>query len=155
MAIAISVLSACATNRPTAPSQKAAEQAWMRSLYESQSGFGTYPDNYQRIVKEYMAGHLKDPESARYTNFRPLAKDLKLVDIKTRQAILGYSTCVSINAKNSYGGYVGARRYWFLIRNGKVVDSLDPDTSSIDPVLASAMAKMIDLTCEMPKVKQQ
>jgi hypothetical protein len=101
-----------------------------------------------------MAEQLKDPESARYSKFRPLAKDLKIVNAKTRNATLGYSTCVDINAKNSYGGYTGAKRYWFLIRDGKVVDSLGPELPGYEPMLEGAMTQLIDITCSMPKVKQ-
>ncbi|MDR5772865.1 MULTISPECIES: hypothetical protein [unclassified Caballeronia] len=37
------------------------------------------------------------------------------------RAVYGYLVCTDINAKNSYGGYTGAKRRWFLIRNGAVV----------------------------------
>lgn len=150
------LLSGCATPPPSEdPVKKAAEQAWMRSLYDSKDGFGPYPENYQEIVKAYVSQQLKDPESARFTDFKPLAKDLKLVDIKNRVAILGYSTCVNVNAKNSYGGYVGEKRYWLLIRDGKIIDSLSPEVPGYAPALKTAMAQMIDFSCQNPKVKQQ
>lgn len=148
------LLSGCAAVPHEDPAEKAAEQAWMRSLYQSTDGFGAYPDDYQQIVEQYMAEQLKDPESARYSKFRDPKKDLKIVDAKKRVATLGYSTCVDINAKNSYGGYTGAKRHWFLIRDGKVVDSLGPELAGFDPTLENAMTQLIDITCSMPKVKQ-
>jgi hypothetical protein len=35
---------------------------------------------------------------------------------------IGYATCVVINAKNAFGGYVGERTYRIIIRNGAVID---------------------------------
>lgn len=35
---------------------------------------------------------------------------------------IGYATCVTVNAKNAYGGYVGEREYRIRIRNGAVID---------------------------------
>lgn len=153
--IATTLLAGCATTTPQEdPAQKLAEQAWLRSLHEAPDGFGPYPNNYQDIVKSYMSKRLKDPESARYSEFRAPAKDLKIVDIKNRVAILGYSTCVDINSKNSYGGYTRAKRYWFLIRDGKIVNTLSPEGAGLNASLANVMAQLIDVTCQTPKVKQ-
>lgn len=154
VSIATILLTGCATTPQEDPVQKEAERAWLRSLQEAQDGFGPHPDNYQEIIKEYMSKSLKDPDSARYSEFRSLANDLKIVDMKRRIAVLGYSTCVDINAKNSYGGYTGAKRHWFLIRDGQVVDNLSPETSGLNPSLSSIMAQLIDITCKTPKVKQ-
>jgi len=45
----------------------------------------------QRLVRGYVEGALKDPESAQFRN--------------------QYGLCGEVNAKNAYGGYVGYRRF--------------------------------------------
>jgi len=70
-------------------------------------------------VRRFLAQHLKDPYSAMidcgepyrgYASAAPLAG--------RRQAAFGYLVDCSVNAKNSFGGYVGAKRYQFLFSNG-------------------------------------
>lgn len=46
---------------------------------------------YQRVAREFVSGVLKDPESAEFRNQR------------------GF--CGEVNSKNSFGGYVGFRRF--------------------------------------------
>jgi hypothetical protein len=50
--------------------------------------------------KDVVAGQLKDPESARFKN------------LKARED--GMYLCGEVNAKNSFGGYVGFRRFYAL-----------------------------------------
>jgi hypothetical protein len=40
--------------------------------------------------------------------------------VENLKPFFGFSVCAEINAKNSYGGYVGAQTYWFLFRDGKI-----------------------------------
>jgi len=63
-----------------------------------------------------MSGILKDPDSARYGFYGEPVKWYAGRDRK-----FGWATCAAINAKNSFGGYVGARQYFFLIREEVVV----------------------------------
>lgn len=126
--------------------QRRAKQAQLDEIIATSgrtADFGIYPKNYQDIVKAYFAQRLKDPESARYTNFRAPAKDVQS-DVSTMQITYGYSTCVDINAKNSYGGYVGARQYWLFIRNGQIIDVHDPDVFSI----GFLRAKQVDMIAD-------
>ncbi len=46
---------------------------------------------YQRVAREFVTGILKDPESAEFRNQR------------------GF--CGEVNSKNSFGGYVGFKRF--------------------------------------------
>lgn len=46
---------------------------------------------YQRVAKEFVSGVLKDPDSAEFRNQR------------------GF--CGEVNSKNSFGGYVGFKRF--------------------------------------------
>jgi PDZ domain len=80
--------------------------------------YGSYPNDYENIIKNYMQDILKDPESARYTF---------LDSPKTGwngKTGFGYFTCAYVNSKNSYGGYSGKRLAYFMIQNGKVTDSV-------------------------------
>ncbi len=85
--------------------------------------FGRKPLDYEDRVKAYMGSRLKDPMSAVY-DFNPNLKRVALVlpvDFERRRAmgkdgvafanVYGWAVEVSINAKNSYGGYTGAKMY--------------------------------------------
>lgn len=148
-------LHGCASPPKESPPESAAEQAWVRAQYESQDDLGTYPSNYMEIITKYMSKRLKDPDSAKYADFESPKKDLKIVDAKKQIAIRGYSVCGYINSKNSYGGYTGAKRYWFLIRNNLVVDSMSPEDGEGNPKYAAIYAQLVEMTCKFPKVKNK
>ena len=80
--------------------------------------YGTYPDNFEQIIKNHMTSILKDPDSARFQFLNNPKKGWNGLGGKK----FGYVSCVNINAKNSYGGYVGSRMSYFMIRNGKIID---------------------------------
>lgn len=98
--------------------------------------YGEYPTTYKEIVKQYFDLSLKDPESARY-QFGP-----EPTKAYTRNAIIpngaqpvdfGYVVYVSVNAKNSYGGYTGGQVYRLLIRNGRVIRRIYPNSLLPEP----------------------
>lgn len=60
-------------------SDKAADEAAMQEIKK------------QRLAKEFLIPHLKDPESAQFRNQKGL--------------------CGEVNAKNSFGGYAGFKRF--------------------------------------------
>ena len=105
LTIVIALLSGCAS----LPSTEQAESA----------DYGSYPDNYESVVKAYYARVLKDPESIRYGNITSPQK--YWLGSRFEGARYGYLVCASVNAKNSYGGYVGSRTDGLLIRNGSVI----------------------------------
>jgi hypothetical protein len=78
--------------------------------------FGPYPDGYEMAIRTFMDKQLKDPGSATYA-FIGQPKQTSLGD-STRY--YGWGVCADINAKNSYGGYTGAQRTFFFLRNGEV-----------------------------------
>lgn len=47
--------------------------------------------------------------------------------IATQGKKFGYAVCANINARNSFGGYVGNRMSYFLIRDGRVIDESHGD----------------------------
>lgn len=87
----------------------------------SQLDFGKEPtkETYTKIVKEYLEGVIKDPESLKIyeiTPPRPIAYKVTFTDIE-----YGWFVCAIINAKNSYGGYVGKRSVGFIIFNDQLL----------------------------------
>jgi hypothetical protein len=121
LAMSLMFFAAGATAQTSAQEIDAANKAWRDSLPEATADYGAYPSNYETIVRAYLGKSLKDPESARYGEFTKPEKDQAIESVGQRRALYGYVTCVDVNAKNSYGGYTGAQRYWFLIRDDSVV----------------------------------
>lgn len=80
------------------------------------SNFGIYPYNYKEITKEYLSKNLFDPYSAFFTFSDPLK-----VKMAGGSSPFGWAVCGTLNAKNRYGGYVGAEPYIVKIRDGAVV----------------------------------
>lgn len=73
-------------------------------------------------AKEVLARTLKDPYTAQLA-FGSLYKGYSLTaPLQGRKASYGYMLDVMVNAKNSYGGYTGAKPYRFMFRNGQLVD---------------------------------
>jgi hypothetical protein len=95
--------------------------AWAHTLPVSGADYGSYPSNYQGIIKKSLARTLKDRNSAKYSEFTEPVKEYAIENATEKKAIYGYAVCVLVNAKNSYGGYTGNERHWFFIRNGEVV----------------------------------
>lgn len=60
----------------------------------------------KRLAREAVKNNLKDPESAQFRN----------------ETIIGTSACGEVNAKNSYGGYVGFKRYLFASNGAAAID---------------------------------
>ncbi|WP_174868318.1 hypothetical protein [Pectobacterium polaris] len=79
---------------------------------------GAKPKNYKALVETAIRDSLKDPDSAKFYDFTPPRKE---VMVENRNFVYGYSTCVYVNAKNSYGGYVGKQLYWAFIRDNQVL----------------------------------
>lgn len=79
--------------------------------------FGTCPENYQELITEHFSTRLIDPYSAKFTFEAPIKQYFK----NGKQ--LGWGVCGTFNAKNRFGGYVGAENFWTFISNGKVLKS--------------------------------
>lgn len=106
-------------------------EAWRKTLPAPNADYGSYPTNYEQLIKTSFANSLKDPDSARYGRF---SKPRKEQIIRNNQAIYGYSVCAPVNAKNSYGGYTGTHTHWFFIRDGQIVRSQDMDGNTASGV---------------------
>lgn len=113
-------LTACAPNQKMLDAQKEdAEFATaVKNINLDTADTGKRPNNYQVLVENAIREILKDPESAKFSKFTNPRKE---VMVENRNFVYGYSTCVFVNAKNSYGGYTGNQLYWAFIRNDKVL----------------------------------
>ncbi len=90
----------------------------------------------ESLAKEWLSGYLKDPYSAVET-WQPAAKGIVTTSLLDgHRELPGYIMDGSVNAKNSYGGYVGARAFRFLIRDGRVerVMAADPETGVMEDI---------------------
>ncbi|WP_298439215.1 hypothetical protein [Geobacter sp.] len=79
------------------------------------ANYGSYPREYQEVIKSYFEQTLIDPYSAVYSRWRGPSKGY-MYDITG--AYFGYRVCVDVNAKNRMGGYTGNQPYFFVIVNG-------------------------------------
>lgn len=85
--------------------------------------YGAYPSDYQSLVQTYYSVALKDPYSAHFNFYGEPVKGY------TRKAPVagggveqfGYVVTFGVNAKNSFGGYVGEQVHKVFIRNGRVL----------------------------------
>lgn len=114
------ILSACAPNQKMIDAQKEDDEfsQAVKNINLETADVGTQPNNYQALVESAVREKLKDPDSAKFSNFTNPRKE---VMVENHNFIYGYSTCVLVNAKNSYGGYTGNQLYWVFIRNDKVL----------------------------------
>ena len=101
--------------------------------------YGPYPDDHEQIIKNYMQSFLKDPESARYQFLNSPKSGWNSLGGKK----YGYIVCVNVNAKNSYGGYVGNRMSYFMINNGRVIDASHGDGNYGDAIVQGKCNKFI------------
>ena len=84
--------------------------------------YGDYPDDYEVIIKKYFETSLKDPFSARYQFGKPFKAFLRNAPVMGGEPVFyGYMVYTNVNAKNSYGAYVGWEEYRLLIHNKSVV----------------------------------
>lgn len=83
------------------------------------ANYGPFPADRVEIIKNFMADRLVDPESARYSGFTTPYQGYvrEFADI-----YWGWIVEVDINAKNRIGGYVGRKRYRFVIKNDRVIN---------------------------------
>ena len=75
----------------------------------------------EALAKEVLATVLKDPYSAVYNCPAPEKGWRNDTVFDKYKKHYGYVLKCSVNSKNSYGGYVGAKPYEFVINNGRVV----------------------------------
>lgn len=114
------LLAGCAPNQQLQEAKKRdAEFAEsVRNINLETADVGSKPTEYEALVEGAIRDQLKDPDSAKFSGFTEPRKE---VMVEQKNFVYGYSTCVFVNAKNSYGGYTGKQLYWAFIRNNKVL----------------------------------
>jgi len=78
----------------------------------------------ESIAKKEIEMSLKDPNSAIYKFGKCVKKGVNSIPVLGMDKEYGYYIPVMVNAKNSYGGYVGFEESHILIRDGKVFRKL-------------------------------
>ncbi|EME72012.1 hypothetical protein H261_00495 [Paramagnetospirillum caucaseum] len=108
--------------------------------------YGPYPTNYKEIIQSRLNGTLKDPMSAQI-EYRAGPKQVWQKGSIITQKTYGWGVCLWLNAKNSFGAYVGRRPLSFIIRNGAIVDAHgEMETNMFDTGLANAMCNQVGAT---------
>jgi hypothetical protein len=79
--------------------------------------------DYQAFIKKWFSTRLKDPHSAVYTFSQPQKgyQAKAPVPFGPGGYWLGYRVDVMVNAKNSFGGYVSAKKYTFWFRDNQLL----------------------------------
>lgn len=86
------------------------------------ANFGNLPDSYQEIVRNEILQRLKDPQSAQFEFATPYKAWCK----SGFTTFYGWLVPLTVNAKNSYGGYVGRKPMAYLISEGIARDFTSP-----------------------------
>ncbi len=76
--------------------------------------YGSYPDNYRKIVIDYISKRLPDPSSAVYSNWSWPTKGARS---SFGKLYFGYQVCVWVNPKY----LMGAEPWCLMINNDRVV----------------------------------
>lgn len=71
-----------------------------------------FPAAYQEMIRADMSRRLFDPMSAQYQFYEPAKAKYK--------GGCGWYMRVDVNAKNRFGGYVGAQIYQYIIHQGQL-----------------------------------
>ena len=79
------------------------------------------------IIEAAIKARLKDPYSAKFRFREPYRGWIK--QAKPCKIGYGYLYDVYVNAKNSYGGYTGEKRYTYLFQDGMLIGGCQPSTS--------------------------
>lgn len=98
-------------------------ERWRRSL--ARGDYGPRPGNYVALTRAFFRETLKDPYSAKYGRVSRPRKEYVVTDESAKEAVLGWSVCATVNAKNGFGAYTGNSTFWFFIVRGKIVDVKD------------------------------
>ncbi len=113
-------LAGCQTDAsPTPVASQASPPVQTASDIERSPGY-VRPTDAQALAaaKQKVSGKLKDPDSAKFTD----------VARKTTPNVAGQPTdvvCGKVNAKNSYGGYTGAKAFIYFVGDKSSVSSED------------------------------
>jgi len=83
------------------------------------------PSNHKELEQIFILGLLKDPNSA-IISFGESSRIVTTASALSPQVVPVWASPVYVNAKNSFGGYTGRKRWLFCYQNGKL-HSLERD----------------------------
>jgi hypothetical protein len=98
--------------------------------------YGPSPTNYQEAIRTHYAQWLFDPYSAVYTFGTPGTGWVR--PGPTASPVYGWRVCGTVNAKNRFGGYVGARPFVIVIRHDQVATDIMGDTDFTGAIVQGA-----------------
>nr|WP_181374623.1 hypothetical protein [Pectobacterium carotovorum]AKG47447.1 hypothetical protein pA_00007 [Pectobacterium carotovorum] len=81
------------------------------------ANYGAEPVNNEQAVISQLKNELKDPDSVKIMSITKPRRGYATYGFGKSE--FGWHTEVKYNAKNSYGGYVGAKTRQYLYLNGK------------------------------------
>lgn len=87
-------------------------------------------DIAESMTRTMFGIYLKDPQSARYSFGRVYRGYVVTSAFEGRRLLAGYVLDVGVNAKNSFGGYVGEKPYKLLFHDGKLINAWEIGDSS-------------------------
>ena len=98
------------------------------SVQLTETDYGSYPNNYEQIVKKYFEMRLSDPSSAQYDFSASPSKGY------TRKVPLdggdidkvGWIVVVLVISKDRMGGYGRGKKYTLLISYDRVIEEISP-----------------------------
>jgi hypothetical protein len=80
------------------------------------ASYGKLPNDYQKMIKSYLAFFLKDPYSAIYEfNHKPVKGYIQDLELNSGRPTFGWLVNFNYNAKNSYGAYTGKEYTQFFV----------------------------------------
>lgn len=113
MAIAITATSISLSGCVSGPTQT--------QMTKANYGPDMSPEQCVAIAERVISSKLKDPNSAEFKHSPCYKGYMEAVPIRGMNVEFGWIQRGEVNAKNSYGGYVGPRRYMVLINEGFVL----------------------------------
>ena len=104
---------------------------------------GRSPENYQEAITNWITPTLKDPDSAEYKFETPYRQALPAGVFNMKKFWLGWEVDAQVNAKNSYGGYVGYTPYSFFFQGDEIRATAQADVLSGDWVPVSGINAVV------------
>jgi hypothetical protein len=90
--------------------------------------YGQMPsETYKDQITDYFNQTLKDPYSAHIKMNKPRRAWYQTPPIWGSRTYFGWVVAVKVNAKNSYGAYIGDEPYIFVFHGDKITHISNPD----------------------------
>ncbi|KGT86143.1 hypothetical protein NG99_26645 [Erwinia typographi] len=89
----------------------------------SNAYYGELPTIYKEQIQNSIGDGLKDPDSAKYKFGEPKKAYLQGGLSDNFKMHYGWVVPVSVNAKNSYGAYVGYKTQYYMFVDGQMIDA--------------------------------